>query len=425
VPILKNASFDNKTLIQRLPFYYGWVNVLIAGIAMTATLPGRTHGIGLIEKPLCDELHIPESVFDAMNFWAVILGASFSWLAGLLLDKFGSRLTLTAIALALGSSVLFMSRVESSLALRACLTLVRGFGQGALTVASMALVGKWFTCRLGPAMGVFLVVVGFGFAAVTLGLGEAVIRFGWRVAWAGVGWALLAGLAALCCLFVRNTPEACGLAMDEETPEKSPEESGPTGATLGIALRTPAFWVVTIGISLYGLIWSAITLHNQRILEEHGFGERQFYIAMAVLAFSGMISNLLGGWLTALPSMGKLLAIGMLLLAIALVAFPAVTSFTGLMAYALALGSAGGIISVAYFALYPYAFGRRHLGHIQGAAQILSIFASAIGPILLTASKDWTGSYHLMFLSTAPIVALLGVAAWIVPLPHSTSISKA
>ena len=26
--------------------YYGWVNLLMASVAMTATLPGRTHGLG-------------------------------------------------------------------------------------------------------------------------------------------------------------------------------------------------------------------------------------------------------------------------------------------------------------------------------------------------------------------------------------------
>ena len=29
-------------------FYYGWAMLILAALAMTATLPGRTHGLGLI-----------------------------------------------------------------------------------------------------------------------------------------------------------------------------------------------------------------------------------------------------------------------------------------------------------------------------------------------------------------------------------------
>ena len=34
------------------PFYYGWVNLLVAALAMVGTLPGRTQGLGLITEPL-------------------------------------------------------------------------------------------------------------------------------------------------------------------------------------------------------------------------------------------------------------------------------------------------------------------------------------------------------------------------------------
>jgi hypothetical protein len=38
--------------LARLPFYYGWVNAALAGLAMVGTLPGRTQGLGLITEPL-------------------------------------------------------------------------------------------------------------------------------------------------------------------------------------------------------------------------------------------------------------------------------------------------------------------------------------------------------------------------------------
>ncbi|PYT28244.1 MAG: hypothetical protein DMG57_15665 [Acidobacteria bacterium] len=42
-------------------------------------------------------------------------------------------------------------------------------------------------------------------------------------------------------------------------------------------------------------------------------------------------------------------------------------------------------------------FGRSHLGTIQGCAQMLTVFASAVGPLLLAETLRQTGSFNLIF----------------------------
>src|SRR5262249_20915124 len=144
--------------LSRLPFYYGWVNLVVASVAMTATLPGRTHGLGLIAEPLQQDLAIDGVHFTTLNFWAVLLGAAMCLPTGRLIDRLGARMVLVGVALGLGAVVVAMSQTgPHDIELLVWLTLVRGFGQGALSVVSMAIVGKWFTRRLGPAMGVFTV----------------------------------------------------------------------------------------------------------------------------------------------------------------------------------------------------------------------------------------------------------------------------
>jgi hypothetical protein len=65
-------------------------------------------------------------------------------------------------------------------------------------------------------------------------------------------------------------------------------------------------------------------------------------------------------------------------------------------------------------------YGRTHLGKIQGAAQMMSVFASAIGPLLLAETLRRTGSYDLIFYSLAAAVITLGTACWLVRLPSRT-----
>src|SRR5262245_40519141 len=94
----------------RLPFYYGWVSVGLAAVAMSATLPGRTYGLGLIKQPLTAEMGIGDLRFNVMNFWAIILGSAVVLPAGWLIDRLGVRAVLALVAAALGGAVVLMSR---------------------------------------------------------------------------------------------------------------------------------------------------------------------------------------------------------------------------------------------------------------------------------------------------------------------------
>src|SRR5437764_12832753 len=88
-----------------------WVNVGVAAAAMVATLPGRTHGLGLVTKPLLDDLKLDSFPFAALNFWATLVGAAFCLPVGWVIDRFGVRATLGAVLLALGATVLAMTTV--------------------------------------------------------------------------------------------------------------------------------------------------------------------------------------------------------------------------------------------------------------------------------------------------------------------------
>jgi MFS family permease len=396
-------------------FYYGWVNLVLAALAMTATFPGRTHGLGMINKPMQAELGIGDVFHGALNFWSVLLGAAFCWPIGRLLDRFGTRSVLTATVAALGGVVIWMANVRTPTELFVSLTLTRGLGQGALSLVSMALVGKWFRRRIGTAMGVFSVLLAFGFIGVTLGIGAAVQTVGWRLAWLVLGWTLLGGLAPLSLLLVRSVPEGTRLADPLEF--AAPEERSIVlpDASLAEALCSPAFWVFTLAASLFNLVFSGFTFFAQGVLEEQGFDQGTFTLVMAMLALSGIVFNLLGGWLSRSWPLGRLLAAGLFLLTVALAVFPLVRTTGGVLAFGLILGASGGVVTVVFFAMYNALYGRGRLGQIQGVAQAVSVFASALGPLLLAASRQWNGA-HLFFFETAAAAAVpFAVACWLVP----------
>lgn len=398
---------------ERGRFYYGWVNVAVAALAMVGTLPGRTQGLGLITEALLRDLQVGRVAFARINLFATLLGALFALGVGRLIDRFGSRAVLTVVAAALGAVVFWMSGVKGVAAVAMLITLTRGLGQSALSVVSITIVGKWFVRRLNAAMAVYTVALSVGFMAAFPSVGAAVNGYGWRAAWAGIGLALLLGLAPLGWLLVRRSPEACGIAPDGE----SAAEEGAGGHTLWQALATPAFWVFGLSSAVYGLIASGIALFNESILAERGFDASVYYRSLVVVAMTSLAGNFLGGWLASKWSMNRLLALAMALLACSLLALPHVKTESHVVAYAVVMGLAGGFVIVIFFSFWSLAYGRSHLGKIQGAAQALTVVASAVGPLLLAECVTRTGSYAAMFYLLALLVTALGFSAWFVNLP--------
>src|SRR5438034_10765463 len=101
MPVVADQTKPLPIALGRLPFYYGWVNLAVAAFAMVATLPGRTHGLGMITERLLEDLPIGRVQFASINLWATLLGALFCWPCGRLIDRLGARATLTGVVLAL------------------------------------------------------------------------------------------------------------------------------------------------------------------------------------------------------------------------------------------------------------------------------------------------------------------------------------
>ncbi len=403
-----------------MPFYYGWVHVFVAAFAMVGTLPGRTQGLGLITEPLLRDLQIDRVDFARFNLWATLIGALFSIGVGRLIDRFGSRIVLTVVAVSLAAVVFGMSAAGSVVAMTILITLTRGLGQSALSVVSITMVGQWFVRRLNLAMAVYTIALSIGFMLAFPLIGAIVLSRGWRVAWWIVGLALLVGLAPLALLLVRRSPESCAIDPDGESQsqDRVTEHVG-RDYTLPEALLTPSFWVFGISSAIYGLIASGIALFNESILAERRFDASTYHRSLVIVALTSLVGNFLGGWIASKWRMNRLLALAMVLLAGSLLALPHVSTQLHVAVYAAVMGIAGGFVIVIFFSFWSAAFGRKHLGKIQGAAQALTVIASALGPLVLAETVSRTGSYASIFYLLTVVVLVLALLAWLVKTPIS------
>jgi MFS family permease len=396
--------------------------LLLAAAAMVGTLPGRTQGLGLVTEPLMADLQISRIDYAQLNLWATLAGSLFAIGIGRFIDRLGARIVLTAVAVALGIVVCVMSAAESFWPLAITVTLTRGLGQSALSVISLAMVGQWFTRGIDTAMAIYSIVMSIGFMIAFPVVGSLVQSWGWRSAWLAIGLALLIVLAPLSLLFARRHPtHSPHPTHPPHPPHRTHRTHLETEATWQEALATPAFWSFSIGAALYGLVASGIGLFNESILAERGFGPDVYYQTLIVTAMTALMGNFGGGWLATRMSLTHLLAISMFVLAAGLAALPHLTTIVQVMAWATAMGLGGGLVMVLFFSVWPRVYGRAHLGRIQGAAQAMTVLASAVGPLLLAACVEWTGSYAGMFNVLAAVIGLAAFSALITPLPSGVT----
>ena len=127
-------------------------------------------------------------------------------------------------------------------------------------------------------------------------------------------------------------------------------------------------------------------LHKKRSHLPAGLTQhvQHFCLKNWVYGFHGQsLANFGGGWLATVWPIQRVTGLGMAVLAAGLFALPLVRSYAQVMMYGLAMGIAGGVVTVVFFSVWGKVFGRTHLGRIQGFAQMMTVLASAVGPLML------------------------------------------
>lgn len=397
-------------------FSYLAAIIIVSAVAMTATLPGRTVGLGMItERLLADEtLALTRTGYGQINLYATLLGAVFSFGCGWLIDRVGLRTVTTGTFLALGLSTLLMCLAQSSGLLFLGVLLTRGFGQSALSVVSISLVGRWMPQRSHAGMAVMTVLMTILFMTVFI-ICKEFADANWRTLWSAIGLSVLA-LAVPAWLIVR----------DPQIVEVNAEHAAHIRASLGgyrwqEALMTPAFWALSGSICLFSFTTSGLSLFNESILLRQNLNSQAYYDSLAIGAMVGLLGNMTAGLLSAWVSPTRIASAAMLLLSGSLGFLTFVQNYQGMVVFASLNAFAVGMLTVVFFSSWVALYGLRDLGKINGLAQMLTVLASAFGPLVFAQAFVMLESYRPLLWALAGLS--LGMSAWafVVRLPESSS----
>ena len=221
----------------------------------------------------------------------------------------------------------------------------------------------------------------------------------WRVAWLEIVLVLFCFVLPLVILGLRE-PRNVTADESRQAGDREKENYG-RDHTLLQALRTPAFWLFAGSAAAFNLIASGLGLFNEAVLGERGFSQKTFHIFLGVSTLFSLGGQFACGWLTRKFQYQSITAAALFLYAVSLVCLGYVRELWQLWLVSVLVGFAGGMIIVVFFSVWSDFFGQKHLGRIQGAAQMLTVVSSGIGPIIFAKSFETAGSYRPLLFALA------------------------
>ena len=390
--------------------YYGWVMVFVAAVAMFFSSPGQTYFISAFIDAYIEEFGFSRTLISSIYSIATLMSGALMILMGKMVDRFGVKTMLVVSGVMLALTAMFNSFVFTIPMLAIGFFFSRYFGQGALTLIPGTLVPQWFKVHRGMAVSFLKIGVTIASVVVPLMNVYMISNIGWQSTWRLWSLLLLIVFLPLMWFYVINTPEEIGLKPDniELKPEEIEEEALEVEANswhVNEAIRTRPFWLLGLIAMIGPLVTTGLVFHFYSILGERGLSPTEAAIALGLMGVPGFIFTLVSGYLIDRVGERRILAAGLLAMAIGVISLVFAGNIIIAVIAILIYGSGLSVYFVSVGVMWPNFFGRKYLGSIQGVATFFSVVGSALGPFPFGLSFDVLGSYNPILLSVGALLA--------------------
>jgi MFS transporter, OFA family, oxalate/formate antiporter len=186
-------------LIQRLPFYYGWVILACVSCAAISRAGPAVATLSIFVEPMTSEFGWSRTALSGAVSLGGILAAIFSPMIGTMLDRRGPRLILCAAVLTTGVTILGLSQIHSLLAFYLLFCVARMNFAGPYDLGIYGAVNNWFVARRAAASSIVTVAQMAGLTATPLIGHFAMQQHGWREGWLARPFCSLDSCRPGCC----------------------------------------------------------------------------------------------------------------------------------------------------------------------------------------------------------------------------------
>src|SRR3990172_4957900 len=339
---------------------------------------------------------------------AAILGPVLGWV----IDRFGTQGVIRTGVVVFGVGFMLLSQIDSLLGFYgAFLVVALGASLCGFFPLNVALI-HWFERKRARALS----SLQFGFALGGIAVPAvawSLAAYGWRATAFASGVIVLVTCIPLSLVF-RRRPEDCGELIDGEpapapaaaaaAPDLRADEKHETrDFTAREAVRTPAFWLLSLGHGFALFVVSAVNVHAITHMKEGlGYTVEAASLFIMLQTFS-QIGGIAFGWAIGDRHAKRLISAACMLMHMAgllcLTYADATVLATGAMvvAYALLHGSAWGLRGPFMQAIRADYFGRSAIGMILGLSFMIVVLGQIGGAMISGILADATGNYRAGF----------------------------
>ena len=409
-----------RFLIPRLPFFYGWVVLGCVCLAGFARQGPAVAVLSIFVVPMTDAFGWSRTEMSGAVSLGGLLAAVVSPMLGPFVDRRGARLVLCLAVAGTGIACMALSLIQSLLLFYVLFCFARMIWAGPFDLGLYSALNNWFVARRAVATSIATLAQMSGLVALPLIAQIAMTGSDWRAGWIAVGATVLIVGFVPCWLLLVRRPEDVGLQPDRlvasgATPIVEPRWSRAE------AMRTPAFWLLSLYTVLVYPVQAGVSLHQAPHLIERGIPPMEAATVIAIFSALSAVASFSIGFLPRSWPVRWLMAASAACLCIGSLGLIGVSSAVGAILAAGTFGvGIGGIMMLLPMAWADY-FGRESYGAIRGVVLAVQVTAQAAGPLVSGMLRDWTGNYTDALLLFGGLAALAFVVATSAVRPQAQS----
>lgn len=390
--------------------FFGWWIVVGAIIFQTLQTGLLQQAYGTYAVVLHNEFGWSTTILSVAYALQSVLAGLVGPLQGWLIDRFSPRAVMRGGIVLFGFGFMALSRIDSLTGFF-ILILITSLGStlaGFMTVTTV--VVSWFERRRSLALA--MTQIGLSVAGLIAPIvAWSLSTNGWRATAFASGLIVLV-VALPLTRMLHRTPEEVGLRPDGDSPRPLLQENYAVPIkvrqatfTAREALRTRAFWFISIGHALALFVVTAVTVHLVlHLVDDLGYtvGQAADVIALmtGIMIFGRFAGGIMGDrfdkrYISAAAMFGH--AFGLIMLAYA-------NSFWMVALFAIAHGLAWGIRGPMMQAIRADYFGRESFAKVMGFSATIIMAGTVGGPLIAGIMADHFGNY------TAGFTVLAGFA---------------
>lgn len=330
---------------------------------------------------------------------AAILGPLLGWI----IDRFGPQGVIRTGVVVLGAGFMLLSQIDSLAAFYGAFIVVAlGSSMCGFMPLNISLI-YWFERQRARALSTLGFGLALGGVAVPL-VAWCMAAWGWRVTAFASGVLILA--VGLPLAFVmRGRPARYGETVDGEPPLATPSQlpsldtaKAARDFTAREALRTSAFWLLSLGHGFALFVVTAVNVHAITHLKEGlGYPVQTAALFIMVMTFAQIGGIALGAAFGDRFAKRLVCAGCMILHMTGLLFLTYANGAAMVLAFAVLHGTAWGLRGPFMQAIRAEYFGVSAIGMILGLSFMIIVVGQVGGPLIAGGLADLTGNYRAGF----------------------------